>query len=348
MRITDRATQRKVIEAMLTEYGLSWSYNDALSLSDIDMDRSLTNNVRTNPLIPENVDSMVMALKNGADLPPIIVTKPGRSKHLVWSGNNRTAAHVGAGRQSIPSYIVPANTDPAVLRMIAVEENRGGTWANTKEERLNHALDLLASGGFTIKAVALRLDLSESEVNAERALRAGAARAQRLGVLNFWERIGKTNRIKFDQITMDQPYRASIVLAAEAGLKIDLVNELVAGVKAITSGVEDQMKFIDAKRDEWSERIAAVRAGMNPDKAKAREYDVRTAVTMAHGHFHKFPTEQIVREILALPEGTRQDAIRRVHETANAVAQVALALPMPDSNGSGKTQPRKAATASQR
>jgi hypothetical protein len=354
MRIMDRATQRKVIEAMLAEYGLSWTYNDAVPLSEIDVDRSLANNVRTNPLIPDNVDSMVMALKNGADLPPTIMTKEGK-KFLVWSGNNRTAAHLGANRKSIPAYIVPANTDHGVLRMIAVEENRGGTWANSKEERLNHALDLLSSeSGFTVRAVAQRLDLSESEVNAERAMRAGAARAQRLGVLNSWERITKTSRIKFDQISMDDPYKAAITLAAEAGLKIELSNELINGIKAITTGVEAQMQFIAAKRDEWSDRIAAVRAGMNPDRQKGREYDVRTAVTMAHGHFHKYPTDQIVREVQALPEEARADAIRRIHETANTVAQVALALPLPTPtaapNGTtGRTQQgRKTAAASKR
>lgn len=341
MRITDRATQREVIEAMLAEYGIEWRYDDAIPLAEIDKDRSLRNNVRTNPLIPENVDSMVMALKNGADLPPIIVTREGK-KYLVWSGNNRTAGHVGAGRKSIPGYVVPSTTPPEVLRMIAVEENRGGTWANSKAERLDHALDLFSTGKFTLKALAQRLDLSESEISAERSLRAGATRADRLGVLKQWERINKGSRGKFEQIGLDEPYKAAIVLAADAGLKNDLVMELVNGIKAITEGVDEQLAYITRKREEWAERIAMVRAGANPDKSKGRTYDVKTAVIMAHGHFGKFPPDQIVDEVMALPDDTRDELIRRITDTANLLARIALKLPQPSGDGESSNGNRSA------
>lgn len=323
MRITDRKTQREAIESLFDQYGITeYEYVDDLPMASIDREKSRRNQVRQTAVVPENVEQMVTALKQGVDLPPIIVTQDGK-KYLIASGNNRDEAHLEVKRKTIAAYVVK-NVDPVALRMLAVDENMGHGYANTKDERISHALDLMSTGNFAQKTVADRLGLSQSEVSQALGLREGQERSTRLGCYKQWERIGRNVRTRFNALMLDDVFKAAVILTYDAGLNGQQITDLLNGIKGLT-GEKAMLTYISDQRRFYAERIQQVKAGVKPDK-RGTKYDAKNAITFAAGHSKKFSQDDLIAAIKAADVQERQVLVQRVTETADVWAKVAVAV----------------------
>jgi len=88
----------------------------------------------------ENVSKMVMSLKSGMELPPVLVVQHplDEKKYLVVDGNHRLAAHKMAKVKMIPTIIVPHNKTILMEKPWKSENNKGVPLDSIQdEEKIN-------------------------------------------------------------------------------------------------------------------------------------------------------------------------------------------------------------------
>lgn len=148
------ANTRPEIEAWLKNRGVEHTYTDDFALYLIDKDASLRNQARVGaPIIDEVVERYEIAMRNGAEFPPIVVQQVGKNKYVVIDGNHRLQAALRA-EQSLNAYVIN-NASPVQIALLTYEANTKHGEPTSLSEREQQAMHLVNLGSSRHEAAAI-------------------------------------------------------------------------------------------------------------------------------------------------------------------------------------------------
>lgn len=152
-------------EQALDKQGVTWIYQDVVTISDIDRDRGLRNQARLEgPLDEELVEQYRELDRSGSEAPAVVLWRPGRGRFVPIDGNNRLDAKAKNGKTVTDAYIVQHN-DPQIIDRLT------WTWNNlvngkrlSQEECLQHAITFVRKYSMSIQEAAKQWGVSKWKV----------------------------------------------------------------------------------------------------------------------------------------------------------------------------------------
>ncbi len=142
------ATDKK-IEQFLRKHGVKFEYRAKLKITDIDIESSRRNQVRTGQHVDDDqVLVYGIAMDSGDTFPPIIVDgrKMPKGKGTVVDGNHRLKAITDCLElKTCEAYVITDATELQMLRLL-FKSNQTNGLALTMDDRVRHAAILVAHG----------------------------------------------------------------------------------------------------------------------------------------------------------------------------------------------------------
>lgn len=237
------------LEDWLSANAITWRYEPALSLADIDHMTGLANQARLQPLDEHVVDRYQADMEAGAMFPPIVVRRH-RRKHIPVGGNHRCAAARKAGVPHLAAYVLESITDEQV-HLLAIEDNRRHGLPLTDDERLYHGVQLVNSGRHTTVDAARICGIPAHKLGRQLDANRGAQRAIRRDV-DGWAALSTTSRAKCVSIQNDAVFARVVPLIANGTILAAEVQDLVARINEGT--VEQATELIDALEADAGQR----------------------------------------------------------------------------------------------
>lgn len=259
------------IEAWLDQHHIEWTFDPALDLEQIDMERSLRNQARAESIDQDVVDIYAGDMARGDQFPPLIVHKAKRARKVVlFSGIHRTHAALKAKLPTQPAYVcvdVAADVQPA----IAYWANRNHGKQLDRQERMRQGAHLVALG-WTHVAAADAVGIRPGDVSRAIAVQEGTRRANELSVAAEWATLPFGHRERIAAIPNDEAFAAVVDLAFDAKLTQAQVDEVKRQVNGARTEAK-QLQAIGGFREEVGHQ--AQRAGFGKNN-KVRPSDGRS------------------------------------------------------------------------
>lgn len=319
--------RRPETEQWLEESGLSWDYDPAFPLADIDQEKSLANQARLGePINDETLEEYREALRRGDKFPALVVAKPGvRTRAVNIDGNHRYVAAAAEGLETFGAYVVSAKvTHPKVETMMAEANAKHGR-VTPVEDRIQQALHMIDNRGWGVEkaaaSVALPLSTLRSRYDKVRADR----RADEVGLKRSdWDSLNATVRTRLLTISTDEGFKAASRLAVAAALSTAQVDEMVAALReSKSSGKQEQI--VRALRRDYADRIKDVSAG-TLKVGGGRGFTPRTRLTMVLHNLMSMPQDLVSSIASTYDDDERgktaqeaRDAAARLQEFADAL-----------------------------
>lgn len=207
----------QTIEAFLDQHHIEWTFDPALDLETIDMERSLRNQARAESIDQDVVDIYAGDMARGDRFPPLIVHKAKRARKVVlFSGIHRTHAALKAKHTTQPAYVC-VDVAPDVQPAIAYWANRNHGKQLDRQERMRQGAHLVALG-WTHVAAADAVGIRPGDVSRAIAVQEGTRRANELSVAAEWATLPFGHRERIAAIPNDEAFAAVVDLAFDAKL----------------------------------------------------------------------------------------------------------------------------------
>lgn len=293
------------VESWLTSFGVKFKPCRRIPLDKIKHDESRRNQARSEALDPEVVDRYTVAVKAGAQFPPVVVYRSG-SGFVLIDGNHRDEAHVKARATDIVAYEVAEDTPAEVIELLTVSANtRHGQPTNTAW-RLKQALHLIATGQDP-EVVYEATGVTSSQVTTARRLLKADERARRVGVYN-WESIPQTSRALLASVTSDPVLAAMAEVVIDTAMTSDDLKPFLKQVRdAVSEG--DALRIVGEVGDQRKDRRGRARAGK-----RDRIANPRNQVLAALGSVMAVDPAQLPR--LFISEADRKEVAGRCADAA--------------------------------
>lgn len=157
----------KKIESFLKKHGVKSKYEAKFKVTDIDIEASRRNQVRTGmPVDEDQALVYAIAMDSGEDFPPIVLDgrRLPKGKATVIDGNHRLKAITDVLNHKVTeAYVVTDATDLQMLRLM-FKANQTNGLALTMQDRIRHAAMLVAHGA-TQKDAAADIGIPTSRLN---------------------------------------------------------------------------------------------------------------------------------------------------------------------------------------
>lgn len=199
------------VEAWLKSYDVNFTGPTPIKLSDIDRKASRHNQARREALTAEGVERYSYAIKNGQELPAVVVHRVG-NKYVIIDGNHRDQSALNEKKEKIRAYIIDPQTPSETITLMTIAANTMNGIAVDKAWALENALHLVELG-YDNKAVAKALNVSVNSIESHYKDRIAGDRARNLNVSN-WNKMPVGVRITVARIHLDKPF----VIVAEAAI----------------------------------------------------------------------------------------------------------------------------------
>lgn len=281
--------RRAEIEAELTDrYHVDYTFRSNVSTEEFDIDKSLDNQARFQPIDEETVELYKEGVERGDKFPAVLAHRPGRGanpKLVIIDGNHRLVAHNRADKPLDVYEIDRATRGPAIATMTFAFNTRHGR-PTSDEERVHQALYLIDNGSSQSAAAAVvnvRLALVQRAVQRSNADK----RAREVGAdLREWEALSAESRRRLLTISTDEGFSGSVHLAQVAHLGTEDIVQLVALLNTSKSAAK-QRALIKAESERLQERIQDSSA---------------LGVTTRKGTTPRGRVSMVIGQILALPD----------------------------------------------
>lgn len=260
--------RRADIEDILTDHGIPINLVRDVPTSEFDIDASLHNQVRTEPIDESTRDTYADALRRGARMPGIVAWRPGGSRHArrkIIDGVHRAAAAIEVD-QPVDVYEVPSTTDPRTVTKLAIMLNTTHGLRLTIPDRVRHAI-WLKDGGSTSEEACAVTGLAGSTFARALRLRDAENRARKTKVLLTFSGLTADAQYRLMQIKTDEGFKEAVEVAAKAELKGSEVQAYVGQINRSTSG-ETQRKLARAGLVTYADRIEGTSGGRISSNAK--------------------------------------------------------------------------------
>ena len=323
------AGRRAEIERVLTDqFNVGYEYLSSVPTDEFDIEKSLANQARFEPLDEETVQTYQEAIERGDEFPAVIAHRPGRAAHpklVIIDGNHRLVAHDRAG-VPIDVYEVDRLTKaPTIVLMTYVMNTKHGR-PTSEDERIAHAVYLVDNDATKEHAAATMnvpmrlLNKALQKVQADR-------RADEVGIdAREWDALPQTSRSRLLQISTDEGFKDATHLAFQARLGSDDVQELVALLNASGRSGNKHRAIVKAQREVYAERIQDVGSGVLGRNGSGRKpLGPKTRLAMILGQVTAMP-DDIGVLVRSYGAGERAEAAQRIASAAERLHKVALAL----------------------
>lgn len=272
--MTDTATATDAlrdprIEAWLNERHTTWTWDPNIPLDTIDQAASLANQARLEALDPDVVDRYTADMARGDQFPPIVVhQRSARTKKLtVIGGNHRTTAARNAGITHLPGYVVVA--EPETVVTLTYEDNRRHGLPPSDAERVAQAIHLIDTGNYTQEQAAALVGIPAPKISQARSIVKADRRATDLGVGPTFTSLPKQARYHLGQVRSDPVFEQAARLAADAGMTVAAVADLVGTLKTAASD-EAALTILGGELEDRRGDIQRKGGGTGKTKATAR------------------------------------------------------------------------------
>lgn len=260
------------IEAWLDERHTTWHWNPTIPIDTIDQAASLANQARLEALDPDVVDRYAADMARGDQFPPIVAHRRStRSRRLVLiGGNHRLAAAHQAGLTTLPGYIVEA--EPETVVTLTYEDNRRHGLPPSDAERVAQAIHLIDTGNYTQEAAAALVGIPAPKISTARSIVKADRRATDMGLGPTFTSMPKSARYQLGQLRSDPVFDQAARLAADAGMTVTAISELVSSLTRAGSdqaaleiiGTEQEVRRTDIQnrggRSGGGKRVVSARA----------------------------------------------------------------------------------------
>lgn len=246
MTTTTRQAGNPQIEEWIRSHGATFVLKD-ITLLEVNDRRSLRNQARFQSLDETLVVTYAEAMQEGAEFPPIVVTKdetPGG--YLIIDGNHRYAAAGLAGKTHIWAYVTEDLT-AAQVSVMTFDANTKHGKPSSAEERKQHAIYLVDTGGINQKEAARMLNVPLKDLQVEMARVRGEKRLVALNVPR-WENIARGSRPRLDAIQDDAVFVEAAKLVIDTKIGHNAMSDIVTEINK-THSREDGLAIVAAERE---------------------------------------------------------------------------------------------------
>lgn len=210
----DGAGHDMATERWLLERGVTFNYDPAYPVAQIDHAASLANQARLEAVDGDVVERYQADMERGDTFPALLARTRKRGRSILLGGNHRYAAHLKAGHATIPVYLV--DCEPEMATRLMYEDNRRHGLPPSDPERIAQALHLVDQG-WTQQAAAECVGITLNKVNLAAVVIKADRRAKTLGV-ERWPEIPKTLKQRLMTIRPDVVFKRAAEVVAETGL----------------------------------------------------------------------------------------------------------------------------------
>lgn len=270
--------RRPDIEAMLRDdYTVDFAYLSNVDTTEFDIDKSLHNQARFEPVDEATVATYQDGVERGDQFPAVLAWRPGRGanpKLVVIDGNHRVVAHDRAG-VPLDVYEIDRATKPQTVALMTFAFNTRHGRPTTEAERISQALYLIEGGASQADAAAA-VNLGMGVLKRALAKANADKRADEVGVdRREWDSLGQSSKSRLLNIKTDEGFHDAVHLAFAARLNVDELFDLVNLLNTSQSG-RKQSQLVKDQTAAYTERIqdnaggVLATGGRRPMSDKAR------------------------------------------------------------------------------
>lgn len=256
---------------------------EKLTLTDVDLVASITNQSRFDPIDEPTVERYVAALQDGALFPAVIVRRiagaraDGDDQLVILGGNHRARAHRDAGRKHLEAFVITC--DDLTALEIAYGDNATHGLPPSEAERLAHALVLVDRGRSAADA-ARTVGIDPQRVTRRLAVVGVDKRAARCGVALELTKVGDTVRPRLASLRDDRVFTKFIRTLATEGIPTQDALKIIGDLNTQPTA----QAAIDLLAIHVQEHRATTRVGRTAGRPSENPYlQLRTALgTIRH------------------------------------------------------------------
>lgn len=226
------------------------------------------------------IEQMVVTLKNGGELPPILVYyDKSTRKYILLGGWHRYQAHLKADRKNIVAVVILDELLDQDRDMIAFEDNDTNSKALTESDRLMWAL-YWHRNGYTIDTAAKKARIGRDKL--QRAILRSDVAAEVAADLApaIMTKMSK-HLYRFNPIVKTEHKVRAVALAHSAGFSGDQIDDMQRQIKKAAkvgdAAVADVFKTLEQRPDTKSRRIASSDGAVKAPKNFAPIWDKQIA-----------------------------------------------------------------------
>lgn len=328
-RVNAELSRRPDIESDLkNKYHVQYEYRRNLNVEEhFDIEKSLANQARFEPLDLETVELYREAVLRGDPFPAVLAYRPGRAagqKLVIVDGNHRMIGYRDAG-VPINVYELDRSTKAQVITFMTFAFNTKHGRPSSEDERTVHALHLVESGS-TQENAAAELNVPLRILKKAYLLKVSQQRAEDAGINpREWESLAQVARVRLQTTSTDEGFKEAAHLAYIAALNGEEVAELVTLLNTSKSA-QRQRGLVKSETDRYRDRIQTGGAGLSTGASpRTKSMSPRTRVATVLGQVLSLPDDfRSMANSWAEPE--REDAATRVEDAAQKLHKLALEL----------------------
>lgn len=327
--ILNEPGRRPDVEHELTnKYHAKWSFLSDVKPSQFDLDKSLHNQARFEPIDEKTVELYTEAVKRGDAFPAVIAYRPGpRQRYVIIDGNHRLSAHTNAD-MPLDVYEIDRDTDPRTIALMTFAFNTKHGRPTSEAERVTQALYLVDNGA-SIDSASAAVNISPRLLKKAIAKHKADNRADEVGLKRSeWDAISQSGKNRLLNISTDEGFAEAAKLAFAAKLDATEIFDLAALLNSSRSGTK-QVAIVKAKREELLDRIQKQAGGVLGGTSGRKGMGPRQRTGIAVSNLMALPEDdnQIIAAYAA-PE--RPNAAKTMREAGERLLRLAGKL---DPNG---------------
>jgi hypothetical protein len=309
------ALERQKIEGYLESKRVKYTFA-TIPMDQFDVDKSLRNQARFNPINPTTVENYTAAMGRGEVFPPVVARKSG-ARYVIIDGNHRLQAFI-QNSLDVPTLIVEASAETMIVMTYEMNTKHG--LPTTEEERLAQAVWLINEGA-SQRAAAQVVGVSEPAVKTAWDRHRVEARAHDNGLDTSpeWKALNSSSRSRLGNLFSDEAFKEAVIFAVQGGLTTVEIQEFVTEVNKFKS-VAKQLQTIEAWKERMTDRIQSTGGGV---MVKRRARGPKSTWRLIIGTVEKLDIDSLPE---LFDETEREEARERCIQAADRLLAIAERL----------------------
>lgn len=303
------------ITKILNENSVSFSTMEEVGLNDINITKSLDNQVRPiEAVVEERVEDYAISLQCGDEFPPVLLFQD-NDKYIISDGNHRIEAVKAIGWDKYPFGAIICDAPEATMILVGQQINMMNGLPQSREDRMRAAIQLVKTMGVTIKDAAHRFRLIPGSVSEKIRIDEAIVAVRKVLGPKDSNRISGTAAKELGTIKDDDLFSKAVKYASEAKLSSDECRQLSREIRSYRRHAE-AVSRIDSIYSSFKKTNAET-AGANENVVKSRRL-CRQAIN-ALNRIQKMETE-------FLPEDAKRIIVKSMCEIDNIQTTISKSI----------------------